>query len=78
MNHDSKIVSLVTGVCKAGEEYINDTCSECQIGFYKNNSDDLKKYGLCIMCQVDFITETSGSTSSDDCKIGYYRLCLIK
>ena len=49
---------------------MNDVCTKCQIGFYKDNSDDLTKYSLCAICPSENITENLGSTSIDDCKIG--------
>ena len=64
------LLSFCAGVCPSGEEYVNDVCTKCQVGFYKNNTDDLTKYSLCAMCPAENITENLGSTSIDDCKIG--------
>ena len=46
---------------------------ECAIGYYKNNDAGIpQKFGGCVLCPVQFVTEQIGSTSPDDCNIGMF------
>ncbi|KAI8779787.1 CAunnamed protein product, partial [Biomphalaria glabrata] len=51
--------------CDKGAEYVNQTCIDCQVGFYKVT--DGKFY--CAKCPADYITLGTGSTSGNDCNI---------
>ena len=43
-------------------------CQGCDVGFYKDNSEDV--FGSCQACPSDFITPAENSTSVADCTVG--------
>ncbi|XP_076452127.1 uncharacterized protein LOC143287751 [Babylonia areolata] len=58
---------LCEAFCEDGQELVNDTCTPCPRGFYKNNTDD--RFGQCSMCPPDFITAGNGTASQAECSI---------
>ena len=54
--------------CESGKQKIGGNCVACERGYYKNNTDGL--FGDCMICPIDKITVTTGSTSMSDCNIG--------
>ncbi|KAL3875697.1 hypothetical protein ACJMK2_033625, partial [Sinanodonta woodiana] len=56
--------------CSAGYENINDTCTPCRRGFYKDHSLLDARWGLCIPCSdINRTTDMNGSTSNSNCTI---------
>ncbi|XP_070186674.1 uncharacterized protein [Littorina saxatilis] len=55
--------------CPPGQEYDNatQTCKPCPVGYY-NDDRDPNLY-LCTLCDIDFITSGTGTTSADACNI---------
>lgn len=55
--------------CPAGQQYLeNETrCEKCPIGFY--NTDLNPESSTCVLCSLDLITPSTGSTSERDCSI---------
>ncbi|OAF65761.1 Epidermal growth factor-related protein 3, partial [Intoshia linei] len=52
--------------CDAGYESINDQCSPCSVGYYKNNNYPSQK---CYKCPATFVTATMASKYITDCKL---------
>ncbi|XP_055865963.1 sushi, von Willebrand factor type A, EGF and pentraxin domain-containing protein 1-like isoform X3 [Biomphalaria glabrata] len=53
--------------CDIGAEYVDQTCSDCQVGFYKETQGK----SSCAKCPAHYITLATGATSGDDCNILY-------
>ena len=56
--------------CDSGFEIIGgtDNCQACEIGYYKDNSDDI--FGACILCPGgEFITSATAATTVGECDI---------
>ncbi|KAI8779780.1 CAunnamed protein product, partial [Biomphalaria glabrata] len=51
--------------CDIGAEYVDQTCSDCQVGFYKETQGK----SSCAKCPAHYITLVTGATSGDDCNI---------
>lgn len=59
--------TLCEAFCPSGEELVNGTCVKCPRGYYKDNTQD--RFGTCLLCPVDFITASTGTTSLTECNI---------
>ncbi|RUS76316.1 hypothetical protein EGW08_015923, partial [Elysia chlorotica] len=65
--------------CDSGLEIVagTDTCQACEIGYYKDNSEDI--FGACVLCpDGEFITGTTAAASVGECNIrncsaGFFR-----
>ena len=66
--HDIKCrVVLFSVYCDSGYEYLDEQCSPCGIGQYKNvRGRDVK----CKTCPVNSTTSNVASTSENQCNIG--------
>ncbi|RUS91021.1 hypothetical protein EGW08_001238, partial [Elysia chlorotica] len=54
--------------CQPGQEKFNGTCVKCQIGFFKNNDQDV--FSPCIPClNTKYVTESIGAISNDNCTV---------
>lgn len=72
---------LFVAYCDSGQEKINDSCEDCQIGYFKDNVND-GLFAACQVCPIDRITNGTGSTSQNDCNIGecsnsYSKSCFL-
>ena len=60
--------------CPSGQDLdiISNTCQDCPIGFYKNNSaSDGDAFGRCVECSSSgFRTLSTGAVSESDCNVG--------
>ncbi|GFR99359.1 Pol polyprotein [Elysia marginata] len=63
-------LSQCEAYCDSGFEIEagTDNCQACEIGYYKDNLDDI--FGLCVLCPGgSFITSAQAATSVGDCNI---------
>ncbi|KAK3789280.1 hypothetical protein RRG08_001670 [Elysia crispata] len=63
-------VAQCEAYCDSGFEIISgtDNCQACEIGYYKDNSDDI--FGACILCPGgEFITSPTAATTVGECDI---------
>ncbi|KAI8779757.1 laminin subunit alpha isoform X3 [Biomphalaria glabrata] len=52
-------------ICAIGQEYKNNNCSECDIGFYKDSDGNTN----CTKCPMNIVTLGKGSISNSSCTI---------
>ncbi|KAK3579233.1 hypothetical protein CHS0354_033303 [Potamilus streckersoni] len=53
--------------CPSGQEKVGDVCNQCQIGYYKDNSESL--FGTCQHCPDNYVTPVSNRTARALCII---------
>ena len=62
----------ISADCASGSEYnfITQVCDTCLRGYYRDRNDKLQMD--CQLCDVNFITLGTGSTSVSDCSVSEY------
>ncbi|ESP03827.1 hypothetical protein LOTGIDRAFT_230171 [Lottia gigantea] len=60
-------ISQCQADCLVGQENINNTCSPCEIGFYRDKVD--KEQPRCLKCPGNKITAETGATKAEDCTV---------
>ncbi|KAL8577903.1 hypothetical protein ACOMHN_011899 [Nucella lapillus] len=61
--------SLCEADCPAGKELnlTTNVCDQCARGYYRDKS--VASQTQCVLCPLDFITDTTGSTSASNCNV---------
>lgn len=63
---------LFLDYCPEGQERMdNGNCVDCEIGFYKHNTND--RFMNCTACPSDYVTPGKKSTSSQQCTVSKYQ-----
>ncbi|XP_055867490.1 uncharacterized protein LOC106068145 isoform X2 [Biomphalaria glabrata] len=58
-------IQVLAEYCEKGAEYVNNICTDCDIGFYK----ELPGNDSCTKCPPGYTTLGTGSTSNSSCNI---------
>ena len=70
-------VLFLAEFCPDGEEASDDSdCEPCARGYYRNVTD-MGEFSMCEICPEEFITNTTGATSQDDCNISTFSTWVI-
>ncbi len=71
-------VTVIVGYCPSGQQLVGNICVDCHQAFYKDNMlNPQEKFEMCKRCPKGKITNSTKSTSANDCNIGMYIFMIL-